>query len=312
MGGEQRITEVKSYFFGNVEGTISSSTSIPSSAAQTTFEAITSSEAQRMSNAPVSHPEEKIDAGAAPHLSNSRLQKYLTCPEQYRLHYIERLQARTASASLVFGSVIHLALAGYFRHKHDSVAIFEREWQALRELELRYSKKETWDFLHATGTTLLERFRREHAQRITRVLAVEEPFGLTLSNLHLPFVGIIDLVCEMEGKLTLIDWKTAGSDFEEYEVELLDQLTAYQLARPEVEQAAVCVFLKQKKPRIVWHLTRREPAHVVEYLHKAEAIAGQIAGGVFYKRFGRWCRQCEFLPLCLGDQVKAKEMLVRI
>jgi hypothetical protein len=207
---------------------------------------------------------------------------------------------------------MHLALAGYFRHKHDAVAVFDREWQALREFELRYSKKETWEFLHATGAALLEGFCREHAQKITRVLAVEEPFGLTLSNLHLPFVGIIDLVAEMEGKLTLIDWKTAGSDFEKYEVELLDQLTAYQLARPEVEQAAVCVLLKQKKPRIVWHLTRREPPHVMEYLRKAEAIADQVARGVFYKRFGRWCRQCEFLPLCLGDQAKAEETLVKM
>ncbi len=265
-----------------------------------------------MSATPVSDPEAKVDAEATPHLSNSRLQKYLTCPEQYRLHYIEKLQARIASASLVFGSVMHLALAGHFRQRHDPVAMFDREWQALRSLELRYSRKETWDFLHSTGMALLEEFRREHAGRVTRVLAVEEPFTLNLSNLHLPFVGIIDLVGEVEGKLTLIDWKTAGSDFEEFEVELMDQLTAYQLAHPEVEQAAVCVFLKQKKPRIVWHLTRREPLHVVEYLHKAEAVMGQIAGGVFYKRFGRWCRQCEFLPLCLGDEKKANETLVRI
>jgi ATP-dependent exoDNAse (exonuclease V) beta subunit len=257
----------------------------------------------------VSDSEEKVDTEEAPHISNSRLQKYLTCPEQYRLHYIERLQARTEPASLVFGSVLHLALAGFSRHKHDAAAIFEREWQALRELELRYSKKETWDFLRTTGTALLEEFRRGHAQRIARVLAVEEPFGLTLSNLHLPFV--IDLVAEMAGKLILIDWKTAGSDFEEFEVELLDQLTAYQLARPEVEQTAVCVFLKQKKPRIVWHLTRREPSHVVEYLHKAEAVTDQIARGVFYKRFGRRCRQREFLPLCLGDQAKAEKTLVK-
>ena len=50
----------------------------------------------------------------------------------------------------------------------------------------------------------------------------------------------------------------------------------------------------------------------MEYLQKAEAIADQIARGVFYKRFGRWCRQCEFLPLCLGDKAKAEETLVKM
>jgi hypothetical protein len=47
-----------------------------------------------------------------------------------------------------------------------------------------------------------------------------------------------------------------------------------------VEQAALCVFPKQKKLRIVWHLTRRESSQVMEYPHKAEAVADQIARGV--------------------------------
>jgi hypothetical protein len=265
-----------------------------------------------MNTAFVSDPEEKNDSKDAPHLSNSQLQKYCSCPEQYRLHYLEKLRPRVVSASLVFGSVMHLALAEHFRHGHDPAAIFEREWQALHEIELRYSRKEDWSFLHAAGLVLLDLFCREHAPRITRVIATEAPFGLTLTNLNLPFVGIIDLVGEVDKKITLVDFKTAGIDFEEYEVELLDQLTAYQLACPEVEQAALCIFLKQKKPRIVWHLTRRDPSQVMEYLQKAETVADQIARGVFYKRFGRWCRQCEFLPLCLGDQAKAAKTLIRI
>jgi predicted RecB family nuclease len=50
----------------------------------------------------------------------------------------------------------------------------------------------------------------------------------------------------------------------------------------------------------------------VECVYKAEAVAGQIAEGVFYKRFGRWCRQCEFLPLCLGDRAKAETDLLKL
>jgi len=38
----------------------------------------------------------------------------------------------------------------------------------------------------------------------------------------------------MDGKRTLIEFKTAASDFEDYEVALLDQVTAYKLAEPEV------------------------------------------------------------------------------
>jgi len=43
-----------------------------------------------------------------------------------------------------------------------------------------------------------------------------------------------------------------------------------------------------------------------------EIVAQQITEQAFYKRVGFWCRQCEFLPLCLGNKKKAKDTLVRI
>jgi predicted choloylglycine hydrolase len=50
--------------------------------------------------------------------------------------------------------------------------------------------------------------------------------------------------------LTVIDFKTAKSAYPEYEVALSDQLTTYQLAEPDAEQVAFCVFVKTKEPRI--------------------------------------------------------------
>jgi CRISPR/Cas system-associated exonuclease Cas4 (RecB family) len=261
----------------------------------------------------VREKEERLDAeGQTPHLSYSRIQRYLLCPEQYRLYYVEKLRARVESASLVFGAIVHLALAQFFRHGDDPVVTFSQEWKAIREIELRYSRKETWQSLGEKGERLLRKFCEEHAQKIRSVLAVEKVFELGLSNLNVPFIGIIDLIAEKKGKRTLVEFKTAVSDFEDYEVALSDQLTAYQLAEPDVEQVAVCVFVKTKKPRIEWHVTQRTPEQVIEYLQKAELVAEQIARGNFYKRPGRWCRQCEFLPACVGDSKKAEQALVRI
>jgi hypothetical protein len=31
-----------------------------------------------------------------------------------------------------------------------------------------------------------------------------------------------------------------------------------------------------------------------------------------YKRRGKWCSYCDFLPVCLGDKKKVKEGLVKI
>src|SRR5438552_18793772 len=76
-------------------------------------------ERQRCGMMPATDRNKPLNAEATPHLSYSRLQKYLTCPEQHRLHYIERFRAKVESASLVFGSVMHLALAEFFRHGND-------------------------------------------------------------------------------------------------------------------------------------------------------------------------------------------------
>jgi hypothetical protein len=35
-------------------------------------------------------------------------------------------------------------------------------------------------------------------------------------------------------------------------------------------------------------------------------------GNRFYKRPGKWCLYCDYLPVCTGDQKKVKETLVQI
>jgi len=248
----------------------------------------------------------------APHFSYTRIQKYLTCPEQYRLYYVERLRAKEESASLVFGAIVHLALAEFFRHGLEPVATFEKEWQAIREVKLRYSKRHSWGSLSLTGKQLLGKFLQEEARKITKVIAVEQVFEFYLSGLDLTFVTVLDLVAEVNGKKTLVEFKTAANDFERFEVELMDQATAYHLADPEIEQVGVCILVKTKKPQIRWHFTRRSPEEVIEYLRKVDAVAHAIRSDIFFRRPGKWCRQCDFLPVCVGDERKTKENLVRI
>ena len=124
------------------------------------------------------------------------------------------------------------------------------------------------------------------ARRITRIEAVEQGFSLTVTSLGVPFVGVVDLVAHLDGKRTVIDFKTAARDYEEHTVVLSDQLTAYALAKPEAEQVALCVFAKGATPRVEWHLARREGPQIAEYLRKATVVGHAIGAGHFYKRRG--------------------------
>lgn len=256
--------------------------------------------------------EDEPPPAKTPYLSHSRINRYLTCPEQYRLYYIENLRPRFPSASLVFGQVIHEALAHLFRGQGDPVRFFLERWEDVRTLELTYAERDTWEKLRASGEALLERFVREELPQMGEVIATEKLFELGITSLDLPFVGIIDLVAQVKGKLTVVDFKTSGSAYQGHEAAMSDQLTAYQLAQPETEQAALCVLVRTKTPRIEWAITSRTGEQLLEYLTKAQLVAQEITARHFYKRPGKWCSWCDYLPVCLGDQEKVRKTLFHL
>lgn len=259
----------------------------------------------------VAIPAEKDETANAPHWSHSRINKYLMCPEQYRLYYVEGLRLRIPSANLVFGQMIHQALAALLGAQKDPVRIFQQSWENLKGVELTFSARDSWEKLAETGKRLLETFVKEELSRFGTVLAVEKAFTLTITSLSEPFVGVIDYVGEVDGKKTILDFKTAASAYADYEVILNDQLTAYGLVEPEAERAALCVLVKTKEPRIDWHFSSRGAAHLAEYLAKVAMVAEDIVDERFYRRPGKHCSYCDFLPVCVGDKAKAQETLER-
>ncbi len=72
------------------------------------------------------------------------------------------------------------------------------------------------------------------------------------------------------------------------------------------------MFVKTKEPRIEWHFARRSGDALTEYLDKVRLVSDDIAAGRFYKRTGKHCGYCDFLPVCLGNEKKTEETLVRI
>lgn len=205
-----------------------------------------------------------------------------------------------------------MALSFLFRQGEDPVKVFEEIWGSSKQLQLRYSKRESWERLLETGRHLLLKFVQEELPRITNVQASEKRFELEISALGVPFVGIIDLVADLDGKPTVVDFKTSASAYEEHEIALSDQLSAYQLGEPEAEDVALCVFIKTKESKIEWHKTQRTADQLLEYVEKAGIVAREIDAGRFYKRPGMWCSWCDYLPVCLQNVRIIEETLVRV
>jgi len=256
--------------------------------------------------------EGKPVSGQTPYLSYSRINRYLHCPEQYRQYYVEKLRLRFVAASLVFGQIVHRTLAGFFQRGEAPVKSFLALWEQVKDAGLGYGQKESWQKFQTSGQALLGKFLREELPRIGNVAAAEKSFELRITSLDLPFVGVIDLIADVDGKRTVVDFKTANAAYQEHEAILSDQLTAYQLAEPEVEQTALCVLVKTKEPKIEWHVATRSGEDLAEFLAKAEYIGREIADRRFYKRPGKWCSWCDYLPVCVKDEKRIKETLVRI
>lgn len=250
--------------------------------------------------------------GNIPHVSHSRINRYLTCPEQYRLYYKENLRPKVPPASLVFGSIMHQTLAVLFQRKTDPYQFLEDSWGMLKHVPIAYNQRESWDKLRTSGKALLTKFINEELPKIREVKTVEWPFTLSITNLDLPFVGVIDLVAQVEGKRSVVDFKTAGSAPDEHDAAMSDQLSAYKLAEPQAEQLALYVLVKTKEPQIIWHPTDRTGDQLGEYLAKVGYVTREITAGRFYKRPGMWCAWCDYLPVCLGDRRKADETLVTV
>ena len=108
-----------------------------------------------------------------------------------------------------------------------------------KKVELTYSQRESWERLKVVGQGLLEKSVTEGLPRFGNIRTIQKVLELDVANMDTPFIGIIGLISEIDGKETLIDFKTASSPYNDREVKLSDQLTAYQLVEPEIDQLAL-------------------------------------------------------------------------
>lgn len=249
-------------------------------------------------------------------LSYSGINRYTTCPRQYKYYYVDGYRpVKESAANLKFGSCIHKALQRFFTAGEHPVEVFEDEWMKYKDKELQYSSRDNFELLLKTGKELMKQFMIEITPNLGQVLTVEDGFYMNIDT-NLDFNGYIDLVIKRGDENILIDFKTASRKYDESKVFLDEQLTAYYLAskkyRFDIDKVAFCVFVKTKKPYIQWLEADRNDAEAEEFQEKVKAVCDDILQEKFYKNIGMHCSWCDFLPLCLKDEQSIKENLIQI
>ena len=173
-------------------------------------------------------------------VSFSQYSLWASCPQQYKLKYIDELSQSTSNIHLVFGTAMHEVLQHYIdiclrisKSEADrSVNLKNMLTEKLREQYLKESsngeiavctREELIEFAN-DGILILEQFQKsKHFNKFfdlkyDELVAVEYPLNLKIKE-GINFIGFIDLVVRdtFNDRYKIIDFKTSTKGWSSYQ-----------------------------------------------------------------------------------------------
>jgi len=261
------------------------------------------------------------------YLSKSRLNRYISCPRSYFIHYELGISPLRQDTDRLIGLSTHRLIAAHHlaRKKDEFVdpnvmlddfwsrhvregddAAIHQEMKAARNDSLRYA----------------ELFIREAP---LDPLEIERAFTVPLGNLDngdtlpVPLVGIVDLVDQPSGIPRPLEIKTRARKADDWQIRVALELTCYAYwvrqeimaaSREEPDEIPVGYIhiIKTKTPTIQWQTDTRTVEDFLELYRTAEAVHDSIREGRFYRNPGTHCNWCDFPAIC----GKNKDEVVKI
>ena len=250
--------------------------------------------------------------------SYSQINQYLSCPRGYRYRYLEGWREKDTRANLVFGRAFEHALAAYFKGE-DSGQRLHDEWAKFRNAELDYGRGDNWDTVLTEGIMLLERFCQDNRVQIenpNRHLQVRMSRKLSSSA---EFVSFIDALGQLDGRQSIIEWKTTSARYSEEPEGLLaldPQLLCYSWMTG-IPEVAMVVFVRKRFPEIQYLHTTITESQREEYGRLVEDTVRQIEAARFLPHSGirfpnNGCVTCPFIGHCLCNQDLVSSKLVQV
>jgi hypothetical protein len=249
--------------------------------------------------------------------SYTQIAQYLRCPRSYRYRYLDGWREKENRASLLFGRAFEKTLAVYFA-REDSVAALFKLWGTCQGAQVEYSKGDDWERMFRQGVQLLERLAQDDRIRIShpqRDMQVKFVRPLPAGN---DFVAYLDAIGTLDGKPSLLEWKTTTARYPEEPDGLLaldPQLICYSWISG-ISDVAVVAFVRKRFSEIQYLKTTISDQQRREFGQLVGATVNQIEAGQFAAHSGirfpqNGCISCSQLGLCLGNQQMVDAKLVR-
>lgn len=206
-------------------------------------------------------------------MSNSRLDLYAQCPKKYDFRYNQNLKGNYTASPLLFGSAIDSALNYILESIRDGI-----EWNIDKAKSLFLIGMEKWtpeknrlDFFRGDvpeelqdsidgddtlfqikvwnemvnrGYKCIDTYAEDIIPQFKRVISVQDTKVVT-NETGDEFILIIDFIAEMnDGRIVLLDNKTASRKYPKNKVVTSQQLSLYLNQFPELKYAGYCVLIK--------------------------------------------------------------------
>jgi hypothetical protein len=240
--------------------------------------------------------------------SYTQISQYLRCPRAYRYRYLDGWREKDNRASLLFGRCFEKALAAFFAGEDSAAALF-KEWGAYQEVQVNYSNGDNWERMFRQGVHLLERLAQDDRIWIDQPrqnLQVKLVQSLPAGN---DFVAYVDAVGTLDGKPSLLEWKTTTARYPEEPEGLLaldPQLVCYSWMSG-IPDVAVVAFVRKRISEIQYLKATISDRQRRDFGQLVTATSCQIEAGQFIPHSGirfpqNGCVSCAHLGLCLGNQ----------
>src|SRR5208283_4662614 len=236
----------------------------------------------------------------------------LICPLKYKFHYIDQIEPPFVASALVFGSCIHEAVGAFYQsslegdplspsQNHD---VYRQAWEShSQERPIRFFHNDGVETLTTKAKGMLDVFH-ESFDPAVQIIAIEEPFEVNLGKRIPPLVGWIDAVeAEPDGKVSVIDLKTASKRYSDNTVHSNVQLTCYSLGAKVLgfngeTRFRLDVLLKTQNPELIRYETTRTDADRDRFLKLVKSVWQGIKKEIFFPKADWQCGQCPFAGPC--------------
>ncbi|OGD11995.1 MAG: hypothetical protein A2Y86_01865 [Candidatus Aminicenantes bacterium RBG_13_62_12] len=245
--------------------------------------------------------------------SHSQLEKYETCPLQYKFVYVDRLRRYEEGVEAFLGSRFHETMQFLYKEREfrvvpleELLAFYEKAWADKWHAAVRIRKEgRTADEYRLLGRRCVEDYyRRHHPFDEGHVLGLERMIRFPLdAEGRYGFKGVIDrLMRAPDGAFEIHDYKASGTLPEQSKFDTDRQLAVYQVGVQKLWPEA-----GDREVRLIWHYvafgmemrSSRTPEQLEELKENTMRLIDRVgAEAEFAPTPGALCDWCSYWDIC--------------